>query len=70
MPSLGMLTTNALVAATSVFFPVQSHYLSAKGLEMLISTSARIKKHLNPELSFKGILMSNPFHSSAVGQGR
>lgn len=58
MPSLGMLTINALVAATSILIPVQSHYLSAKGLEMLISTIARIKKYLNPELSFKGILMT------------
>ena len=58
MPSLGMLTINALVAATSVLIPVQAHYLSAKGLEMLISTIARIKKHINPELRFKGILLT------------
>ena len=58
MPSLGMLTINALVAATSVLIPVQAHYLSAKGLEMLISTIARIKKHINPDLSFKGILIT------------
>lgn len=58
MPSLGMLTINALVAATSVLIPVQAHYLSAKGLEMLISTIAKIKKHINPELSFKGILLT------------
>ena len=57
-PSLGMLTINALVAATSVLIPIQAHYLSAKGLEMLISTIARIKTHLNPELSFKGILVT------------
>lgn len=53
-----MLTINALVAATSVLIPVQAHYLSAKGLEMLISTIARIKKHINQELEFKGILMT------------
>ncbi len=58
MPSLGMLTINALVAATSVLIPVQAHYLSAKGLEMLIRTISRIKKHINPELTFKGILMT------------
>ena len=58
MPSLGMLTINALVAATSVLIPVQAHYLSAKGLEMLIKTISRIKKHINPDLAFKGILMT------------
>ncbi len=57
-PSLGMLTINALVAATSVLIPVQAHYLSAKGLEMLISTIARIKKHINPTLEFMGILIT------------
>ncbi len=58
MPSLGMLTINALVAATSVLIPVQAHYLSAKGLELLIRTISRIKKHINPDLAFKGILMT------------
>ena len=58
MPSLGMLTINALVAATSVLIPVQAHYLSAKGLEMLISTISRIKTHINHELDFKGILIT------------
>jgi chromosome partitioning protein len=58
MPSLGMLTINALVAATSVLIPVQAHYLSAKGLEMLISTISRIKTHINNALDFKGILIT------------
>lgn len=57
-PSLGMLTINALTAATSVLIPVQAHFLSAKGLEMLISTIARIKRHINPTLEFKGILIT------------
>jgi len=58
MPSLGMLTINALTAATSVLIPVQAHYLSAKGLEMLISTIAKVKRNINPELSFNGILIT------------
>ena len=36
MPSLGMLTINALAAADSVVIPTQPHYLSAKGLELLL----------------------------------
>jgi chromosome partitioning protein len=58
MPSLGMLTINALVAATSVLIPVQAHFLSAKGLEMLIATVSRIKRKINPSLTFKGILIT------------
>lgn len=53
-----MLTINAFVASTSVPIPVQAHYLSAKGLEMLISTISKIKQHLNPNLDFKGILIT------------
>jgi len=58
MPSLGMLTVNALVAAHSVLIPVQAAYLSAKGLEQLLATVGRIKKRLNPELQISGILMT------------
>ena len=58
MPSLGMLTVNALVAAGSVLIPVQAAYLSAKGLEQLLATVGRIKKRLNPELQISGILMT------------
>ena len=36
MPSLGMITINALAAADSVIIPTQPHYLSAKGLELLL----------------------------------
>lgn len=58
MPSLGMLTINALVAATSVLIPVQAHYLSAKGLEMLISTVSKVKRNINPNLEFEGIIIT------------
>lgn len=57
-PSLGLLTINALVAATSVLIPVQAHYLSAKGLELLISTVAKVKRNINPNLDFDGILIT------------
>lgn len=64
MPSLGMLTINALVAATSVLIPVQAHYLSAKGLEMLISTIAKVKRNINHKLCFNGILIT--MHNSRL----
>ena len=56
MPSLGMVTVNALVSADSVLIPVQTHYLSAKGLEQLIKTISKIRRQLNPGLTIEGIL--------------
>lgn len=57
-PSLGMITINALVAADSVLIPVQAAYLPVKGLELLVNTIARVKKHINPDIEFEGILIS------------
>ena len=47
MPSLGMLTINALAAANSVLIPVQAQYLPAKGLEQLLHTVSRVQRQLN-----------------------
>lgn len=58
MPSLGMLTLNALTAADSVIIPVQSHYLSAKGLEHLLKTVKKVQRQLNPKLRLEGILLT------------
>ena len=57
-PSLGMLTVNALTAADSVLIPVQAQYLSIKGLEQLIKTIGRVRKHLNPNLEIEVILLT------------
>lgn len=58
MPSLGMLTVNALAAADSVLIPVQAQYLPAKGLEQLLQTVKRVRRQINPELSIEGILLT------------
>ena len=58
MPSLGMLTLNALSAADSVIIPVQAHYLPAKGLEQLLRTVALVKRQLNPKLEIDGIVLT------------
>lgn len=58
MPSLGMMTLNALCAADSVIIPTQPEFLSAKGLEQLLTTIGRIRRHINPELKIDGILMT------------
>ena len=44
MPSLGMLTVNALAAADNVLIPVQAAYLPAKGLEQLLGTINKVKR--------------------------
>lgn len=58
MPSLGMLTINALAAANSVIIPTQPHYLSAKGLELLLRSISKVKRQINPRLTIDGILMT------------
>ena len=58
MPSLGMLTINALVAADSVVIPTQPHYLSAKGLELLLRSVSKVRRQINPHLRIDGILMT------------
>ena len=56
MPSLGMITINALAAADSVVIPTQPHYLSAKGLELLLRSVSMVKRQINPKLRIDGIL--------------
>ena len=58
MPSLGMLTINALAASDSVIIPVQPHFLSAKGLELLLRTIGKVRRQINPNLKVDGILMT------------
>lgn len=58
MPSLGMLTINALACADSVLIPVQAAYLPVKGLEQLIKTIGCVKRRLNKKLWIEGILIT------------
>ena len=58
MPSLGMLTVNALAAADAARVPVQANYLSAKGLEQLLQTINKVKRQINPKLRIEGILLT------------
>ena len=58
MPSLGMLTVNALAAADAALVPVQANYLSAKGLEQLLQTINKVKQQINPKLRIEGILLT------------
>ena len=58
MPSLGMLTINALAAADTTLSPVQAQYLSAKGLEQLLQTIGKVRRQINPKLKIEGILLT------------
>ena len=62
MPSLGMMTINALACADSVLIPVQAAYLPVKGLQQLIKTIGRVKRQLNPKLQIEGILLTMVDH--------
>ncbi len=55
-PSLGLLTINAFVAATSVIVPVQCEYLSLRGLVQLENTLSMVRENLNPVVEITGIL--------------
>lgn len=58
MPSLGMITINALVASDYVLIPVEAAYLPVKGLQQLIKTIGKVHRQLNRKLSILGILLT------------
>jgi chromosome partitioning protein len=58
LPSLALLTINALTAADSVLIPVQADFLAMKGLALLLDTVIKVKEKLNPRLEIAGILFT------------
>lgn len=58
MPSLGMMTINALVASDSVIIPSQPSFLSTKGLNLLLHSISKVKRSINPKLAIDGILLT------------
>jgi chromosome partitioning protein len=57
-PSLGLLTVNALTAATGVIIPIQSEFLALEGVSQLITTIDLVKRQLNPALDLIGVLIT------------
>lgn len=57
-PSLGLVTINALTAATSVLIPVQCEYFAIEGISKLLNTIKLIKSNLNPNLEIEGFLLT------------
>ena len=58
MPSLGMITINALACSNKVIVPVQAEYLAAKGMGQLLKTIKRVQKQINPKLQVDGVLFT------------
>lgn len=57
-PALGILTVNALTAASSVLIPVQCEYYAMEGLTRLISSIDRVRQSINPDLTIEGIVLT------------
>ena len=58
MPSLSMVTLNALSAADSVIIPVQAQFLAMRGMAKITSVIEIVKERLNPNLSIGGIVIT------------
>lgn len=57
-PSLGLLSVNALCAATDVLVPVQAEYYAMEGLSQLLATIQQVQMALNPDLNFLGAVLT------------
>lgn len=57
-PTLGIITFNALVAATHVLIPIQSSYFALEGTDDLLETVDKVKQRANPELQILGALIT------------
>jgi chromosome partitioning protein len=57
-PALGLLTINALTAASHVFIPVQTEYYALEGLGQLLGTVQRVRQATNPQLDLLGVLLT------------
>jgi len=67
-PSLGVLTLNALSAASEVFIPLQPHFLALHGMGKLLETTALVAKRINPALKVTGIILSLYESSTRLAQ--
>lgn len=68
MPSLGIITVNALACADSVLIPCQAAYLPVKGLQQLIRTISTVQRRLNHRLRIEGILFTMVDHRTVYAR--
>jgi chromosome partitioning protein len=69
-PSLGLLTVNALTAASAVIVPLECEYFALRGVKLLVEIIEKVQQRLNPSLEIQGILAtmfdSRTLHSREV----
>ncbi len=67
-PTLGMITVNALVAATHILIPIQSSYFALEGTDDLLETVDKIKARPNPSLRLLGVLVTLHDKRTVIGK--
>jgi chromosome partitioning protein len=67
-PTLGLLTVNALVAATHLLIPIQSSYFALEGTDDLLETVEKVRARANPALDILGVLIT--MHDKRTSLGR
>jgi chromosome partitioning protein len=67
-PTLGMLTVNAMVAATHLLVPIQSSYFALEGTDDLLETYERIRVRANPDLVFLGVVVTIHDRRTVLGR--
>ena len=56
-PALGLLTLNALAAASEVLIPMQAHFLALQGVSKLLETVGLVRQQVNPQLRVAGVVL-------------
>jgi chromosome partitioning protein len=67
-PALGLLTVNALVAATHLLIPIQSSYFALEGTDDLLETIENVRQRPNPELRILGVVITMHDRRTALGR--
>lgn len=67
-PALGLLTVNAMVAATSVLVPLQAEFYALEGLSQLLGTVKQVRQSANPALRINGILLTMSDYRNNLSQ--
>jgi len=67
-PALGLLTVNALVAATHLLIPIQSSYFALEGTDDLLETIEKVRQRPNPGLKILGVVITMHDRRTALGR--
>lgn len=67
-PTLGLLTVNALVAASHLLIPIQSSYFALEGTDDLLETLANVRTRANPKLEILGVLITMLDKRTSLGR--